>query len=259
MIDSTTEKNTRGLAAPIIPQADATDGLLTLEALQLPVTLNFPLWDDSMPTDYNQLLVNGLPTGDIKKVADDQPGDIVSLEIPPVLLMSDSVYAIGYRASVLDGLSADSPSIPMIVDRSAPGGRLIAPLIFDNDLQMLKSDALKANGNSLTARLPGYFDAKWGDVVRTYWGEQAGPEYTLTTEDPGSDHIEFTFGSQFIDLLADGEASVTYTITDRAGNLSMVSQPVVLRYPPCKEQESVHVPIKLCISLCQSNCCTSPN
>lgn len=230
--DSRTGIQSRGyfLAAPSIPQADPTDGLLTLEAINQPVTLNFLAWPE-VTEDYSyQLAFEGVPRGITVKIETENPGDPLTLEIPPAHLVNDGVYQVGYVViNNIGGQQAFSLVTPLIVDRTPPGGDLLAPLLFDTHQQPLTEETLTAAGNTLTARLPSYFDAKWGDVVRTFWDDQPGPERTLKAEELGGSDITFTFEREFLEQLADGDIAVTYTVTDRAGNVSIVSEPALLR------------------------------
>lgn len=219
-----------GLATPTIPQADPIDGLLTLETLTRPITLNFPAWIEAVPEHSYQLMVNGLRTGKTTPIVTEKPGDPLTMDIPGPYLIKDGVYEIGYAAiNDIGGVFSPSPTVPLIVDRTPPGGDLLAPLLFASHQLPLTEESLAAAGNILTARLPSYFDAKWGDVVRTYWGDQPGPVRVLTAEEVGGSDITFNFERSFLEQLADGDIAVTYTVTDRAGNLSIVSEPAHLR------------------------------
>jgi hypothetical protein len=227
-----TKKNlTRSfLAQPLIPSSDPIDGLLTLEKLAQPVVMTFPVWNEAYPGHTYQLTWNEILTSEKKSITTEKPGDPLSLTIPSGLLVNDGTYQVGFGAiNELGGQIAYSREIPLIVDRTPPGGNLLAPLLLDPNQLPLTAESLTIANNVLTARLPSYFDAKWGDVVRTYWGDQPGPERTLTAEELGGSNIVFTFERSFLEQLVDGDILVTYTVTDRAGNLSIVSEPALLR------------------------------
>jgi len=218
------------LKPPIIPQADPVDGLLTLAALQQPIIINLVAWAEALPGHSYQLVWNGREAGEKKYIRDERPGDPLTLVIPASLLEEEGTYAVGYiPMNEPGGQAAYSPVSPLIVDRTPPGGDLLAPLLFEAHQQPLTEEALALAGDVLTARLPSYFDAKWGDVVRTYWGEQPGPERTLKADELGGGNIVFSFTRDFLAQLNDGEVLATYTVTDRAGNLSRVSEPALLR------------------------------
>jgi hypothetical protein len=160
--------------------------------------------------------------------SDDRPGDPLTLDVPAALLIEGTHDAQYLATSTLGGVAALSPSTPVIVDFTAPGGPVLESLVFPQHANSPSQQDLANLGGTLTARLPGYFDAKWGDVIRTYWGEQAGPMHTVQAKELHAGHISFSFDQTFLDQLADGEVQVTYTVTDRAGNVSVVSQPVVI-------------------------------
>ncbi|MFK3796192.1 hypothetical protein [Pseudomonas sp. NPDC088444] len=220
----------RGLPEASIPQADPIDGLLTREKLDHPVTLHFSAWGEIAPGHSYQLTWHGVRVGEETYITIEKPGTSLSLDIPAKLLNEDGNYRIGYAAiNGLGGQVAFSHEVPLIVDRTPPGGDLLAPLIINPSQLPLTEDSLSSANNVLTALLPAYFDAKWGDVVRTYWGDQPGPERTLSAEEVGSSGITFTFERSFLEQLKDGDIPVTYTVTDRAGNVSKVSEPALLR------------------------------
>ncbi|HXR01098.1 MAG TPA: hypothetical protein VN798_11960 [Pseudomonas sp.] len=243
--DESALQHPRGsIPTPSIPQADPVDGLLTLEQLAQPVGMVFAAWQEAVPGHSYQLVLNGLLIGEKKYIGNEKPGDPLTLEIPPSLLAVDGTHRVGYAAiNEVGGQIAYSPDIPLIVDRTAPGGDLLAPLIFDPRLLPLTEASLTTAGNSLTARLPSYFDAKWGDIVRTYWGDQPGPQRTLVAEELGGSEISFSFERSFLEQLNDGDIAVTYTISDRAGNLSIVSEPAVLRLQLRDHPQDLRAPV----------------
>ena len=177
------------------------------------------------------MLFNNSLIGSAKSVtASGKPGDLVTLEIPSGLWEQEGIYNVQYLATDIGGgLSKASPIIPLVIDRTAPGALLLASLIFPQQAKALSQQDIADLGGTLTARLPGYFDAKWGDVVRTYWGAQPGPTHTVQAEELPAGYINLSFDQPFLDQLADGEVLVTYTVTDRAGNVSVVSEPALIK------------------------------
>ncbi|WP_268797111.1 hypothetical protein [Pseudomonas huanghezhanensis] len=218
----------RDLNPPTIPLADPIDGLLTLEDLQQQVTLSLTVWDDALPGDTYKLRWNNEPTNVFKSIADDElPGDLLSLVIPASLLV-DGVHQAGYTARSSDGgQEGESPDTPVIVDRTAPGGDLLAALVFPAVTQdgMLTSEELKALGNVLTAEVPGYTGIAWGDQIRSFWGAVPGPEHTVIEEEVTMNRVMLNFSRAFLESLGDVTDPVYYTVTDRAGNESIHSLP----------------------------------
>ena len=221
-----------GLHAPVVELADPVDGLLTLESLQQPITAKLIVWDGALPGDTYQLIWNDVAAGVIKKIANDEgPGAPLSLDIPASLLTKDGQYKVAYRAvNVGGGQGSTSDATYIIVDRTPPGGALLAPLMFPSSAAHGLSAADLSNmGDVLVATLPGYSDAKWGDVVHSYWAGQPGPVHTVQAEQLTANAITFNFDRRFLEQLGDGEVAVTYTVTDRAGNLSVLSQPATVK------------------------------
>lgn len=219
-----------GLAVPTVPGTDPIDGLLPVSHFGKPLTLHFVVWDQALPGDTYQLSWNGTALEHIKIIGkDDMPGNPLTLDVPAFLLIEGTHDAEYLATDTLGGVAVLSRSTPVIVDLTAPGGPLLESLVFPQHANALSQQDLANLGGTLAARLPGYFDAKWGDVIRTYWGEQAGPMHTVRAEELHAGHISFSFEQTFLEQLADGEVQVTYTITDRAGNVSVVSQPAVIK------------------------------
>lgn len=234
----------RALPMCVITEADPVDGLLTLASLAKPISLSFATWNEAIKGDSYKLSWNGVTTGAKKFIDTEKPGDPLYVDIPPALLTADGVYQVGYAATNgFGGQTSFSDEVPLIVDRTPPGGDLLAPLIFDPQQFPLTEESLSAAANVLTARLPSYYDAKWGDVVRTYWGEQPGPERTLNAEELGGSDITFTFERSFLEQLKDGDIPVTYTVTDRAGNVSKVSEPALLRLQLRNHPQNLLAPV----------------
>jgi len=219
-----------GLVAPVIPLAEPVDGLLTLDALQHPITATLPCWNEALPGDHYQLVWNRVPQGTVKDIANESPGSLLSLDIPMNLLLKEGIFQVAYVATnVRGGIGVTSPSTPIIIDRTPPGGSVLAPLLFPTStLQGLHTHDLTNMADALVATVPNYFDAKWGDVIRSYWNGQAGPTHTVLAEELSSQIITISFDRSFLEQLNDGEVAVTYTVTDRAGNVSVLSQPAML-------------------------------
>ncbi|MFJ3465985.1 hypothetical protein [Pseudomonas sp. NPDC090201] len=216
----------RDLPQPTVPVADPVDGLLTLEDLQQPVVMHFVAWAEAAQGYSYQLMWNGLLVGAKQPIDTEQPGDPLTLEIPAALLANDGLYTAGYAAiNDVGGQYSASPTVPLIVDRTAPGGILLAGMVFPPETHdgMLTSDELTGMGNVLVADVPGYLGMAWGDQIRTFWGSVAGPEHTVTVTEVGEDHVLLNFTRAFLESLGDVEEPVYYTVTDRAGNVSINS------------------------------------
>ncbi|MEB0210186.1 hypothetical protein QN381_06055, partial [Pseudomonas sp. AB6] len=208
--------------------SDPIDGLLTLDDLQNPIVATLVVWDEALPGDTYQLLWNEIPTGQIKKIAEnEEPGASIFLNVPAALLVNDGRYAVAYQAKNSGGgLSNDSDPTQIIVDRTAPGGRLLAGLVFPSVINdgVLTSAELSALGDVLNTKVPGYTGIAWGDYIQTFWGEKAGPTHTVMEDEVTMDEVMIDFNRAFLESVGDVTEPVHYIITDRAGNVSIKSQ-----------------------------------
>jgi hypothetical protein len=217
----------RALAAPVMPLADPIDGLLTLEDLEQPIIATLVVWDEALPGDTYQLLWNDVLVGSIETIGDDEgPGTPLTLDIPASLLLNDGTYQVAYMArNVSGGAEIKSLSNPIIVDRTPPGGSLLAGMIFPSVVSdgVLTSAELTELGDVLTAEVPGYAGMAWGDRIQTFWGTKAGPEHTVVEAEVTLDRVMIDFTRAFLEEVGDVTEPVHFIVTDRAGNVSIKS------------------------------------
>ncbi|MGV8918365.1 MAG: hypothetical protein ACOH2R_11295 [Pseudomonas sp.] len=220
-------KAPRELNAPIIPLADPIDGLLTLKDLELPIIATLVVWDEALPGDTYQLLWNSTQVGLPKVIAEDEgPGAPLILTIPANFLLNDGTFQVAYRARNFGGgVGNDSISTPVIVDRTPPGGSLLAAMKFPAVINdgVLTSAELTALGDVLTAEVPGYTGIAWGDVIQTFWGDKTGPDHTVTELEVDQDKVMIDFTRAFLEEVGDVTEPAYFTVTDRAGNVSITS------------------------------------
>ncbi|WP_248796667.1 hypothetical protein [Pseudomonas sp. MWU13-2105] len=220
------------LIAPRVEQAAPEDGLLPVSELDTPLSVSLPLWPNARPDDRYQLTWNNALIGEpIKLVPPLQPGDILYSHIPLATLAVEGTYQLGYQIiRSPDGIAHMSQTTSLIIDRSPPGGTLLAALILPSiALDGLGNNELVALDNQLTVTVPGYFDMQWGDVIQSYWGELAGPTHSVKADQPGSDKVQLSVDRSFLEQLGNGEFALSYSIRDRAGNTSVRSQAVILK------------------------------
>jgi hypothetical protein len=217
----------RPLLAPTALGTDPVDGLLQAADLQRPITVTFPIWREGVEGDYYQLKFDGNIVG-LRKNLGPNPtvGEMLSLELFIDASWREGEHELGYFIQrFIGGSPSTSPTIPLIIDRIPPGGGTLAPLTFPAQAENgLTSLELTAMGNILVATVPRYVDVKWGDVIRSYWAGQAGPVHTVLAEQVAGPDISLSFDRTYLESLEDGEVAVTYTVTDRAGNISVTSQ-----------------------------------
>jgi len=219
------------LQAPLVETAAPEDGLLPANDLDQPLCVTINPWREVSTTQTCQLIWNGIPVGTPTPVSSHQTDTPLTLLLPGEMLSEEGKNELCYRVhDTLGEYSIDSPITPILIDRTPPGGELLAALILPCiATRGLTSSELTELGNQLTAIVPGYFDMQWGDVIDTYWGEQVGPTYTVQADEPGSDKVRISVERSFLEQLGNGEYAVSYRIRDRAGNVSIRSQPASLR------------------------------
>lgn len=218
------------LALPTIPAA-LDEGLIPNDALTTPITVNFPVWQAAEAQYTYQLVFDGervLPEKEI--LSTDKPGDLLTVEIP-VSLLSEGTHAVAYRVySPFSDSEVFSGTTPIQIDRTAPGAPQLAPIIFPDVIQnSLTSSELEDLNNILPGKIAGYTGMAAGDEIRTYWGAIEGPMTLVNGDDMGLNRVMVDFTRPFMEQ-ADGlNSAVTYTVTDRAGNVSMVSDAVMIQ------------------------------
>lgn len=209
-----------GFNAPIVPLASTIDGLLRTCDLGESVEVEITLWNAMQPGFYVQLSLDGEPVGDVWSMSDlYQPGDVVAFKLDSTLLGADGQYELGYRATNHNnGVSEYSPTTPLIIDRSPPGAPLMAQMIFAN----------ASFGDFLKGRVPGYAGLAAGDMVQTVCNGNPGPVFRVRAENLTTTPIEISFTKELLEGLYSDKVNITYHVTDRAGNRSLLAQSVEL-------------------------------
>ena len=205
------------LEAPHISVAQA-DGLIPVDNLNSDIIIYFPVWLGAhLGIDTNQLMINGVLVGEPVTVPEEATE--FSLTIPlATQLKEDGSYEIGYRATNTEnGVSEDSEVTTIRIDRTASGAAMLAALAFP-----------QVNfGDRLIGRLPGYAGMQAGDLVQTICNGKDGPCCLIKTEHLTTP-MEITFRSEFLQSLESDVVKITYQITDRAGNRSILAEAVDL-------------------------------
>ena len=206
--------------APHVPVADSTDGLIPTSNLNQSIAVEIMLWDGAQPGYYIQLMLNGLVVGETKTMTDkEKPGDVLTLPLDAHHLLNEGSYTLGFKVTnPVNQVSVDSPTVPLIVDRTAPGATLLAPIIFP-----------QINfGDVLNGAIPGYADMQPGDRIQTLCNGLDGPAHVVTPEDLSDRPVQIAFQREFLTRLDSEHITFSYQITDRAGNVSIMAQLVEL-------------------------------
>ncbi|MCD5978022.1 hypothetical protein ALP94_02355 [Pseudomonas savastanoi pv. glycinea] len=207
----------RSLVAPTIPVAQP-DGLIKTSDLIRDVIVYFPIWEDARLGDSYQLLLTGLPIGDVKLISESEldPNLELNLTIPIEHLDEDGVYSVAYQITAYPGGgTADSNVKRIQIDRTPAGGPLLGPMLLpDHGFGMLRG------------KIPSYAGMEPGDLIQTVCNGMQGPTYRVQTENLTTSPIEISFTQEFLEGLFSDRVNITYHVTDRAGNRSILAQSV---------------------------------
>lgn len=210
-----------GLEAPTVPVADI-DGLIKTVDLESDILIHFPVWYGAKPHDSYQLLIGGALAGELNRFPDPVPpeGSLVILAISgDAELEQDGRYSIGYRVTSFPGdTSADSAMTTIYIDRTAPGAALLAPIIFPSI----------TFGDSLAGLIPGYAGMGRGDRIQTVCNGVHGPVILVEPENLTTSLIKIQFDKAFLLSFETDKLVINYSITDRAGNVSITSKTMEL-------------------------------
>ncbi|MFY1667509.1 hypothetical protein [Pseudomonas sp. Pseu.R1] len=207
------------LARPVVPVA-YSDGLLRVTDLQSPISVEVEVWP-AAETGYTvRLDLDGVSVTDERVITDnDKPGDILTLNLMSEHLRDEGTYRLEYRTYSPNTLVEDfSPPISLKVDRTPPGASLLAPMIFPD----------ATFGNYLLGVLPGYAGMEAGDTIQTRCNGVPGPRHVVQPNELTVQPIEIIFDRAALQDLGTDNVSMSYTVTDRAGNESMQSVSLVM-------------------------------
>lgn len=213
---------------PVAFHDEDTPGLLPVAALENPVVVTLKAWPAARPTFAYQLVWNNEAQGPIKFILDDEkPGDPLTLEIP-VRLLSEGIHTLQYRTvNPFSEVANRSFPYSVVVDTTAPGSPELSQIQFPPEVQNgLTAAELAQLGGKLEAHIAGYTGMAKHDHIQTLWGETEGPNADVDEDDMGLNQVTVTFTKDFLESLGEEEQLVTYRVRDRAGNLSIESNPV---------------------------------
>lgn len=213
---------------PVAFHDDDTPGLLPISALERPVTVTLKVWPGARPGYTYQLVWNNVPYGDAEFISEDeQPGDPLTLQIP-VSLLDEGVHMLQYRTyNPLSEVANRSFPYMVVIDKTPPGSPELSQIQFPPEVQNgLTAAELAQLGGKLEAHIAGYTGMAKHDHIQTMWGNTPGPSANVDEDDMGLNQVSVTFTKSFLESLGEQEQLVTYRVNDRAGNLSIESNPV---------------------------------
>lgn len=218
------------LDAPGVPVM-LGDGIIPIEYLDTPITVTLKVWAAARPGFTYQLLWNEQLIGPEKSVLPGElPGSPLELEIPQRLLI-EGVHQVAYQTKNPESLVTNQSQVTLIkIDRTQPGAPQLAPIIFPPAIQDgLTSSELESMNDVLVGQIAGYTGMQEHDLVQTYWGNVAGPTVLVDKDDMGLKRVNVGFSRRFLKAIGDIAAPVHYTVKDLAGNVSMDSDPIIVK------------------------------
>jgi hypothetical protein len=194
------------------------NGLIQLADLTQDISVVVEAWEYSDERDVFQLMINGMMVGPIQTmpVPLPAPGTLLSLTLPIGQLENDGPYEVAYAVTnMTGGITVESPSTTIRIDRTPPGAPLLAPVIFPT----------ATFGNQLSGLIPGYAGMAQGDVIQTLLNGIPGPAHNVQPAEITIQPINIAFSREHLQSLGAGIVSIEYFVTDRAGNASITSLP----------------------------------
>ncbi|MGA3681864.1 hypothetical protein [Pseudomonas graminis] len=206
-------------SAPLVTKASPIDGLLQTGDLTQPIPVEIIIWNGARPGYIVQLRLDGDLIGAPMVVGEQQPGEMVQLELSHNKLCESRSYSLSFQATNnINGVTRESPSITLKVHRTKPGATLLAPLIFPT----------ATFGDRFVGLLPGYAGMEPGDVIQTLLNGVEGPAHQVQAEELTLRPVEIAFSRADLQTHAAETVSIEYVVTDRAGNASITSLPTLV-------------------------------
>ncbi|MFJ4375668.1 hypothetical protein ACIP1T_24050 [Pseudomonas japonica] len=212
--------------------------LLPREAWQVPLRIDFPMWNNSAPApgfpERLVLLWNGTAIGERTWTAPVQPDELF-LKVEPHWL-SEGVHTLAYEVTIYNGEGATSWPLSITIDKTAPElggdhGRLLFPVRVIHE--GITARYLEEHEDQVLAEVPAYHRPVPGDLLDWYWDAEpfefnhAGTR--MLTQDDLDRPLHLVFDGVMIRARGDGPRFVHYRISDRSGNPSAQARPVTVQ------------------------------
>lgn len=232
-VDGAVEEKLFNTMLPCVPVGAFDDGLLPVEVadndliVRIPVDPASPVFDPFFLGTL-QLYWKGDKFGSAYQILDTDLGNpFIDLTLPLAELTAEGTSSLTYVGTANPGLDEffGDPAWEIEVDRTAPGGGVLAPLLFTDDViqEGVTPSKLDANGN-LPSRAAHWRELKLGDKLYPILVDAAGTvvevdpiEVVDTT--PGLD-VPVPIPRAKLEEIGDGQVDFTFTLEDRAGNRS---------------------------------------
>lgn len=217
---------------PSVPDAISghPQNLIPANKNNSPFRISIPNHTSIVAGDLVRLILDNVPI-DVPAVDAAEVGNGYIREFDATL--AHGVHQVTYELE--DGGSnviRGNPPIPLRIDREAPGGTLMPPLIFAQDVEdegvtLDKLVAGTSGGLVLKTLLPDYYGMEDGDIVKPFYRATSGgsellivsAEKVVPVGGSGED-LELEIPLAALQAMNDGERYFGYTLTDVAGNVS---------------------------------------
>ena len=203
-------------------------GLIPVSELGSNLILDLKVWEAARPEFTYRLVWDDVLTGPEKIIQDtDFPGNPLTLEIPVTLLI-EGKHTAGYRVfNPATEYENFSDPFPVVIDKTEPGKPELSAIHFPVEVQNgLTAAELAQLGDQVDAHVAGYTGMAKHDLIRSMWGDVAGPVAVVNEDDMGLNKVVLSFSGDFLRAIPPGVQAVKYEVIDRAGNISKPSIPV---------------------------------
>ncbi|MGN8276962.1 hypothetical protein [Pseudomonas sp. SMN5] len=204
-----------------------------------PLRVEFKPWYDDPPPAGTERVDVFLDDDESNIIGSEQwtlpmdPGDYF-VEISADRLPSGE-HTLSFIMTNFADVSARSFPFTVTVDKSPPVLASDSKLVFPPEVlppNKLTARYLEQNGDAVTAALPRYTDPRPWDRITWFWGNSPGTQdqggIVELTDQNYADPVVITIQADLIQNRGDGWRYVWYQAQDRAGNLSLRSEPVEL-------------------------------
>lgn len=223
------------LHSPCRPLGAFPNGLLPVAVADQDLKVEIDRFNSLRPEHKIQLLWKDQPYGAVHVVNQaefDDPDVIFTLTVSSDELKEQGVSSLNYRTQSPGGnVGFGDPPWQIRVDRTPPGGNAMAALNFLSVISPVTPDKLDTQ-NRLPAQVHSYEGKQTSDLIHPRMRRvDDGREVQGTTVRvlPGdmSQPVTVYFTHEQLLAIGDGDVHFTYTLEDRAGNVSNEA-PVVL-------------------------------
>lgn len=218
------------LDPPRVPDA-LEDGTLPRPIVDNDVRVLIPIWTNLPPHEGDRYVLTfaGRDIGDMIPLTQEEidAGRPIETVLPAAIVdTADGSYALGYWVFTNPGGETRfSATVPLIVDRTAPGGESLGKMDFDDDIEEngLSSEQLSAMGNRLPADISDYFGRTAGDRIDYFVGTIPAGSVVIGNL-PKDEPVTVYFSRKNLeDAGGKGRPDFWYQVTDKANNLSRPS------------------------------------